>query len=567
MIKGKEILGRNIVAISTGERVESVRDVVFDHQGNQVLGLLVDEGGWFHAAKVVPFEKIRSFGEDAIMIGSVDDITGTREDGRLSEAMSSDVSLIGMTLLTTDGQNLGKIADVYFDESTGYVEGYEATGGLFSDLSSGRTFIPTPESVQIGTDAAIVPVSVAAAMQESEAGGLQGALHSAGQSISGAYQNAAEGVKGAYENMAEATKERQKEYSVGKTAGGDITLEDGTVIVHKGDTITEEQVTAAESAGKLGALATAATGGVLAGAYDSAKERVQGGMEDMKTATAERQLTYVVGKTAGSDVTTDTGEVIVHKGVTITPFQAERAQQTGKLGALTAAATGGSISDSVQDIRERREMDPNSLEATVGRRVKTDVRAPSGSLVAAQGQIVTPALADRARHLNAEAALIAATTGAKATSGEASTGAGAGAALAGGVASVSEGASNLIDKAKSWFGEKREQTEEALENRQHEAQEQKIRDALGRPVNRVILAPDDSIILNIGEIVTHKAVESARSGDVLDILLDSISKETVTIDPLSVRPHETGTAALEGQADLGDAPNAPANANDPQRPM
>jgi uncharacterized protein YrrD len=566
MIKGKEILGRNIVAISTGERVESVRDVIFDHQGNQVLGLLVDEGGWFHAAKVVPFEKIRSFGEDVIMIGDPEDVTGTREDGRLSDALNSDVSLIGMTLLTTDGQNLGKIADVFFDESTGYVEGYEATGGLFSDLSSGRTFIPTPESVQIGTDAAIVPVSVAAAMQESEAGGLQGALHSAGQSISGAYQSAAEGVKGAYENISEATKERQKEYSVGKTAGGDITLEDGTVIVHKGDTITEEQVTAAEGAGKLGALATAATGGVLAGAYDSAKERVQGGMEDMKTASADRQMTYVVGKTAGSDVTTDTGEVIVHKGVTITSFQAERAQQTGKLGALTAAATGGSISDSVQDLRERREMDPNSLEATVGRRVKSDVRAPSGSLVAAQGQIVTPALADRARHLNAEAALIAATTGAKAGT-EGATGAGATAALAGGVASVSEGASNLLDKAKSWFGEKREQTEEALENRQHEAQEQKIRDALGRPVNRVILAPDDSIILNIGEIVTHKAVESARSGDVLDILLDSISKETVTIDPLSVRPHETGSAALEGQSDLGDTATAPANANDPQRPL
>ncbi|MFB9993959.1 PRC-barrel domain-containing protein [Deinococcus oregonensis] len=563
MIKGKEILGRNIVAISTGERVESVRDVIFDHQGNQVLGLLVDEGGWFHAAKVVPFEKIRSFGEDVIMIGSPDDVSGTREDGRLSEALSSDVSLIGMTLLTTDGQNLGKIADVFFDESTGYVEGYEATGGLFSDLSSGRTFVPTPESVQIGSDAAIVPISVAMAMQEREAGGLQGAFQSAGQSISGAYQNAAEGVKGAYENISDATKERQKEYSVGKTAGGDISLDDGTVIVHKGDTITEAHVVAAEAAGKLGALATSATGGVLTGAYDSARERVQGGVEDMRTATADRQLAYVVGKTAGSDVTTDTGEVIVHKGVTITPFQAERAQQAGKLGALTAAATGGSFSDSVQDLRERREVDPNSLEATIGRRVKTDVRAPSGSLVAAQGQIVTPALAERARHLNAEAALIAATTGAKATTESTGTSA----ALAGGVASVSEGASNLIDKAKNWFGEKREQTEEALENRQQEAQEQKIRDALGRPVNRVILAPDDSIILNIGEIVTHKAVDLARSGDVLDILLDSISKETVAIDPLSVRPHETGSAALEGQSDLGDTATAPTNANDPHRPM
>ncbi|MFD1730019.1 PRC-barrel domain-containing protein [Deinococcus malanensis] len=150
MIKGKEILGKNVVAINTGQRVDSVRDVVFDHQANQVLGLLVDEGGWFRAARVVPFEHIRSFGEDAIMIGDAGDLTTTREDGRLAEVLESKTSLIGMTLLTTDGQDLGKIADVLFDEHTGRVEGYEATGGLFSDLSNGRTFVPAPRACRSG---------------------------------------------------------------------------------------------------------------------------------------------------------------------------------------------------------------------------------------------------------------------------------------------------------------------------------------------------------------------------------------------------------------------------------
>ena len=179
MIKGKDILNRSIIAVSTGEKVDRVHDVIFDHQANQVLGLLVDEGGWFSAAKVVPFECIRSVGEDAIMIGTPDDVTTTREDGRLKEALDSKTSLVGLTLLTTDGQNLGRIADVFFDEHTGRVEGYEATGGLFADLSSGRTFVPAPESVQIGTDTAIVPVTVAQAMQEQEDGGLKGALNSA----------------------------------------------------------------------------------------------------------------------------------------------------------------------------------------------------------------------------------------------------------------------------------------------------------------------------------------------------------------------------------------------------
>ncbi|MBZ9714347.1 PRC-barrel domain-containing protein [Deinococcus multiflagellatus] len=528
MIKGKDLLGRPIVAVGSGERIDRVHDVIFDHQANQVLGLLVDEGGWFSAAKVVPFERIRSIGEDAIMIGTPDDVTTTREDGRLKDALDSKVSLVGLTLLTTDGQNLGKIADVFFDDHTGRVEGYEATGGLFADLSSGRTFVPAPEQVQIGVDTALVPPAVAQAMQEQEDGGLKGALASAGQSI-----------KGAYENIADATKERQKEFVVGKTAGGDITDEDGRLLVAKGETITEAHAEAADAAGKLTALATAATGGVLADAYGSARERVQDTYEDVKNATAERQKAYVVGKTARSEISTDAGEVIVPAGAVITSHQADRAEQTGRLAALTAAATGGAIQEGVQSYRERQQVDPNSVEAAIGRRVKTDVRAPGGSIVAATGQIVTPAIADRARHVGVESALIAATTGSAVHA--------AAAPASSGLASVTESAGSLIDRAKAWLGDKREQAEGALEQRQQDALEQRVRDALGRPVTRVILAPDDSIILNIGEIVTHKAVQAARDGDVLDILVSSVSKDEPHLDPLASRPEAHGEAALETQ--------------------
>ncbi|WP_019585169.1 PRC-barrel domain-containing protein [Deinococcus apachensis] len=573
MIKAKELLGRPIIAIDSGEKIETTRDVVFDHQANEVMGLLVDEGGWFRAAKVVPFGAIRSIGEDAIMVDSAESVTSTREDGRLAEVLESNVSLSGMTLLTTDGQNLGKIADVFFDEHTGRVEGYEATGGIFSDLSSGRTFVPAPEHVQIGHDAAIVPISVAAAMQEQEPGGLKGALSSAGESLSSAYQTAAENVKQTYGNIAEASKERQKEFLVGKTAGSDLTLDDGTVLVRQGETITAEQTERADQAGKLTALLTSVTGGALSETYGNVKDRVQSGVDSIRSASAEQQKQFVVGKTASNDVTANLAdgvqEVIVHRGSVITEFQAERAQEAGVLPALVTAAGGGAIQEGVQGLRERlqpaqsTQPAPLTVESTIGRRVRTDVRAPTGGLVAAQGQIVTPAIAERARQLGLEGALIAATVGG------ASPTAGAGAALSGGVASVSEGASNLLERAKAWLGDKRDEAGQALEERQEQMEEKRIRDALGRPVTRVILAPDDTIILNVGEIITHKAVDAARAGDVLDILLDSVSKEEVTIDPLSVRPHETGSAALEGQGDLSPgAEQAPSGRiiTDPNNP-
>ncbi|GGK13116.1 hypothetical protein GCM10008955_03010 [Deinococcus malanensis] len=434
MIKGKEILGKNVVAINTGQRVDSVRDVVFDHQANQVLGLLVDEGGWFRAARVVPFEHIRSFGEDAIMIGDAGDLTTTREDGRLAEVLESKTSLIGMTLLTTDGQDLGKIADVLFDEHTGRVEGYEATGGLFSDLSNGRTFVPAPQSVQIGTDTAIVPVEVAGAMREQE-GGLKAAVHGVTQGFTEARHSEGAG-----------SRQGTPYPTGGSPRAGDVA----------GGRVVE---------------------------------------------------VYTASRTPASHPSDTT-------------IRQPGANLPGQGGLTPDAAVQGQPEATVQ-----------------GRRVKRDVRGPGGRLLAVQGQIVTPTLLSRARDMGATPELVAAT---KDTTGQ----------TAAGAAAVTEGAGHLLDRARQWFNDRREETEAAIQERQAAMHEQRVREALGRPVNRVILAPDDSVILNIGEIVTHRAVQSARDAGVLDILLDSVSKENVTIDPLSTRPHETGQAALESQNPL-----------------
>jgi uncharacterized protein YrrD len=620
MIKGKEMIGRNIIALSSGTQIDKVHDLVFDHDANQVLALLVDEGGWFRAAKVVPFEAVRSIGEDAVMIDDDSHVVSARDDSRIADLLETKIGLIGTKLLTTDGRDLGKIADVYFDESSGKVMGYEATGGLFSDLSSGRTFVPAPETISIGENAAIVPVSVANQMEEQEAGGLQGALKSAGESISGAASSVGESVKSGYENLATATKERQKDYVVGKVAGSDVSSDEGLVIVTKGQAITEAQATLAETHGALGSLVAAATGGTMQAAYAGVAENVQSRAEDFSQASQDRQLEYVVGKTAGSTVTADDGSTIVRQGETISAVQAANASSHGALGSLVASATSGSVKDRIEDLssasRERQIeyvlgkvagsdvhgsddsvivlqgqiITPlavqsaeekgalgklvasatagsvqggaqnirqsvmgspapvsGSPESALGRRVRSDVIGPGRTLIAAQGQIVTMGVLERARALNREADLLRATG----AGGEAS---GGGPALSdqlsAGLSNVSAGASGFLDRAKQWLGEKQGEASEAIDQRKDEMEAQKVRDALGRPVNRVILDPQDNIILNIGEIITNKAVNSARTAGILDILLSSVSSETVKINPLDVRPNETGKDALEGQGEV-----------------
>ncbi|MDO4263955.1 MAG: PRC-barrel domain-containing protein [Deinococcus sp.] len=353
MIKGKELLGRHVVDLSTGERVDSVRDIVFDHGANLVLGLVVDGGGsWLRRRdRVIPFSAVYSVGEDAVMITSAQDTASEEEQARMKEIMDSKVNLIGMALLTSQGEDLGRIGDVVFDEYSGRVEGYEVSGGLFADATGGRSFVPAPESVQIGKDVAIVPASVAEDMRRSGGGWPASAPQEHGAAGGGDYTR---------EELAEQAAQRQRDYLVGRVAGTTITLPDGTVVAEKGEPITDEQVTRAERSGRLMVLTSTSLdpeGSADEGPVESpAPEHT--GSEDRSESPAPDQQAKAPANPAP----------MAEPGVTAEPDIAAEPAPTA----------------------------PLSLSEMVGRRVREDVTDHQGNLLAAQGQVITPAILTRA---------------------------------------------------------------------------------------------------------------------------------------------------------------------------
>jgi uncharacterized protein YrrD len=66
----------------------------------------------------------------------------------------------GLKVLTTKGKELGRILDFAFDETTGDVEGYELSSGLWSDAFDGNPFLPTPQWIEMGKDVAFVAPEV-----------------------------------------------------------------------------------------------------------------------------------------------------------------------------------------------------------------------------------------------------------------------------------------------------------------------------------------------------------------------------------------------------------------------
>jgi uncharacterized protein YrrD len=155
MRKGRDAGGLPVMTRDTGENVGKVQDLLLDRQGSRVLGILVDEAGWFREARVVAWPSLRAVGLDAVIIDGEASVKKASEVPEMSEVLDRGNVLIGARVETTEGRELGKIEDFFFDPETGIVKGFELSGG------KGRSFLPTPPSFHAGKDVAFVDPSVA----------------------------------------------------------------------------------------------------------------------------------------------------------------------------------------------------------------------------------------------------------------------------------------------------------------------------------------------------------------------------------------------------------------------
>ena len=64
--------------------------------------------------------------------------------------------LSGRPLLTSEGEKLGLVEDVYFMEELGTIVGYEVTEGLIADIKEGRKVVKTEHPLTIGKDILVI---------------------------------------------------------------------------------------------------------------------------------------------------------------------------------------------------------------------------------------------------------------------------------------------------------------------------------------------------------------------------------------------------------------------------
>jgi len=534
MRKAKSLLGLSVITHADGKNLGTVRDLIFSDNSQKLLALLLSDRELFGMidATCVPWNQVREIGTDALMVESDQSIQKVHADAIIAESYDARHTIDGKQITTDQGEKVGNVSDMYLDDS-GYVSAFEVSGGLFADALGGKRYLAMPSLLKVGEDVIIVPhdsVHQLELQSQTDPGGLKGVVASATDRVTDVYGSVKDKATDTYENIASASVDKQRDFVIGKTAGHDVIIPRESATMETPAALTTDAV----DEGTLVRL-------------DAPRE-----VELQKVTPA-----------AATDISSSgevvEGEVLVRQGETITAEHADRAIAAGVLGQLVTAVAKGSASSALgsastsassalggaqTSASEYGEQAGGSLEnAAVGKPSAREVLAPDGSVLVAPGQIVTRPILDRADAYGKKGEVIAA-AGLGATSVAAQDAYGQVKDVAGSAwQTVKETVSNLTGSAQDKKAEY-----------DANAQEKQIKDAVGRPVTRVILAKDDTVILNTGDIITNRAVEEARQADVLDILLDSVYDQTPDITPEMLRVHGKGDAALESQVEPTSEP-------------
>jgi uncharacterized protein YrrD len=158
LLRGSDLVGLPVVTLG-GDDIAEVRDVVFDANVGYVLGFTLNKRGRLagRLKETLPRAQILAVGPDAVMV---------RDEGALAhepvvgESGGRGGNVLGDTVLTDGGVQVGSVTDVVVDSAQGAVVGYEvAPANEPSGRRGRRSYVPLPDTGAVSGEALIVPAA------------------------------------------------------------------------------------------------------------------------------------------------------------------------------------------------------------------------------------------------------------------------------------------------------------------------------------------------------------------------------------------------------------------------
>jgi len=142
----------------SAEELGRVSDLCITSEG-RVNALIMKGKGLFDRERVVPIQSISSIGDDGVMVSHKSQIERLDHEAHTpTYFLHTHHGLFRKPLLSSEGQKLGLLEDVYFTEELGTIIGYEVTDGFFADITEGKKVVKTEKPLTIGEDVIVVEI-------------------------------------------------------------------------------------------------------------------------------------------------------------------------------------------------------------------------------------------------------------------------------------------------------------------------------------------------------------------------------------------------------------------------
>lgn len=143
-----ELKGRQVISVAEGARLGTVEDLLFSGDRRAVTHLLVGSG------QALAFAKIKKVGPDAVMVETRSDLEPIPAESVLKFS-----EVCKLPAMSTDGANLGSLAELTFDLSAGQIVTAEVRSGGVLGIGQQKSVFSIDKVRSFGEDAVTIEVA------------------------------------------------------------------------------------------------------------------------------------------------------------------------------------------------------------------------------------------------------------------------------------------------------------------------------------------------------------------------------------------------------------------------
>jgi len=141
MRKSKQLLNLPVFSLEEGQQIGKVKGLVIDPARKAVVALIIEEKGRLKEQKFIPFNQLRSIGEDAITVERGNYLQKGATLPEILKLTKDKVEVLGTRIVLENGTILGHVDEFYIDLQTGEIVGLEFSEGILNNVMQGRAYL------------------------------------------------------------------------------------------------------------------------------------------------------------------------------------------------------------------------------------------------------------------------------------------------------------------------------------------------------------------------------------------------------------------------------------------